>query len=118
MNASILTIDQARLQGQGVCFIERTSIAGSAHIPGIRHIASYLAKGERLVFERDASNRHDAFAVCVYDMRGNRLGYLSCEFNEIVSRLIDGGKQVFGRVLSVSQVGRWTKIDMAVVLDD
>lgn len=118
MNASIIPFDSARLSKCGICFIEHTSVAGTGHIPGIKHVAQRLSAGERLVFERDARNRHDSFAVCVNDARGNRLGYLSCEFNEIVSRLMDGGKCVSGLVRSVNQVGRWTKIDMAVMLDD
>lgn len=118
MNASIYSIDRARHAGGGICFIERTSVAGTGHIPGIRHIADRLALGESLLLERDTLNAHDMFAVCVKDKRGNRLGYLSCEFNEIVSRLMDGGKSVSGLVTSVNQVGRWTKIDMAVMLDD
>ena len=118
MNASIIPFDSARRKQPGVCFVERTSVAGTGHIPGIKHFAQRLSAGERLIFERDARNRHDLYAVCVSDTRGNRLGYLSCELNEIVSRLMDGGKQVSGLVRSVNQVGRWTKIDMAVMLDD
>ncbi|MBR3690627.1 MAG: HIRAN domain-containing protein [Eggerthellaceae bacterium] len=118
MNASLISFDSLGISQRGICFIERTSVAGTAHIPGIRLLAQQLRAGERLVFERDASNMHDLFAVCINDTRGNRLGYLSCEFNEIVSRLMDGGKQISGLVRSVNQVGRWTKIDMAVVLDD
>lgn len=118
MNASIIPFETTQQRGSGVCFIERTSIAGTAHVPGIRHLAQRLVRGESLVLKRDAQNRHDVFAVSVQDARGNSLGYLSCEHNEIVSRLLAGGKHVSGLVRSVSQVGRWTKIEMAVILND
>lgn len=118
MNASIIPFDTFKQEGAGVCFIERTAVAGTAHVPGIRHLAERLVRGESLVLTRDAKNRHDVFAVAVHDVRGNTLGYLSCEYNEIVSRLLAGGKHVSGLVRSVSQVGRWMKIEMAVVLND
>lgn len=102
----------------GICLIEGTTVAGTRHVPGIRSLAEGLRAGARLTLRRDASNPHDRYAVRVSDAQGRLLGYVSCEFNEIVSRLIDGGKAVGGVVRSVGQVGSWTKVEMAVVLYD
>lgn len=47
-----------------------------------------------------------------------RIGYVSCECNEFVARLIDGGKSVEGRLTDKEQIGSWTRLVMEVVLND
>lgn len=101
-----------------ICLIESTTVAGTRHVRGVRQRAEALGPGASLLFSRDGANPHDVFAVQVLDERGGFLGYLSCEFNEIVSRLMDGGRSVSGVVRSVGQVGSWTKVEMAVMLND
>ena len=46
------------------------------------------------------------------------IGYVSCECNEFVARLIDGGKSVEGRLTDKEQIGSWTRLVMEVVLND
>lgn len=118
--ATSLTLQDSRRQPAHarICLVERTTVAGTRHIPQVRALSEGLRSGSALLLRRDRSNPHDVFAVEVLDGRERLLGYLSCEFNEIVSRLIDGGKRVSAVVRSVGQVGCWTKIDMAVMLDD
>ena len=65
---------------------------------------------------RDRRNPYDPWATEVRDERGNRLGYVSCEHNEVVARLLDGGRDVAGLVGSVDQLGNWTRIQMEVRL--
>ncbi len=101
-----------------VCMIESTVVAGTHHVPRIRTLASALEVGEPLLLRRDARNPYDAHSVEVLDRGRRRLGYLSCEYNEIVSRLIDGGRELGGMVKGVSDIEGWTKIDMAVILND
>ncbi|MBR5259333.1 MAG: HIRAN domain-containing protein [Eggerthellaceae bacterium] len=101
-----------------VCLIESTAVAGTHHVARIRVLASGLRAGEPLFLKRDARNPYDPFSVEVFDGSKRHLGYLTCEYNEIVSRLIDGGRKVIGLVKGVSEVDGWVKIDMAVVLND
>lgn len=103
---------------EGICLIERTNVAGTRHIEGIRVLTRRLEPGDRLHMVRDYDNPRDGYAVRVEDINGNTLGFLSCEFNEIISRLIDGGKSISGFVRTRDLVGGWTRIEMAVVLDD
>ena len=106
------------MERKPVCIIERTAVAGTHHIARIRMLAECLKIGEPLLLKRDARNPYDAHSVEVLDRGKRHLGYLSCEYNEIVSRLIDGGRKVVGLVNCVSEVGGWVKIDMAVMLND
>ena len=77
-----------------------------------------LRKGDRLSLVRDAANPHDGWAVEVRDGADRRIGYVSCECNEFVARLIDGGKSVEGRLTDKEQIGSWTRLVMEVVLND
>ena len=106
------------MSGKPVCLIERTAVAGTHHVAGIRALAQALKAGEPLSLRRDARNPYDEHSIEVLDRGRRRLGYLSCEYNEIVSRLIDGGRSVHGVVRGVVDFDGWTKIEMAVVLND
>lgn len=106
------------MERKPVCIIERTAVAGTHHIARIRMLAECLKIGEPLLLKRDARNPYDAHSVEVLDRGKRHLGYLSCEYNEIVSRLLDGGRKVIGVVRNVSDVDGWTKIEMAVMLND
>ena len=101
-----------------VCLIESTVVAGTHHVARIRVLASALSTGEPLLLKRDSGNPYDPFSVEVLDRSKRHLGYLTCEYNEIVSRLIDGGRKVIGLVRGVTEVDGWTKIEMAVMLND
>lgn len=54
----------------------------------------------------------------VRDGADRRIRYVSCECNEFVARLIDGGKSVEGRLTDKEQIGSWTRLVMEVVLND
>lgn len=109
-----------RVHGAGdersLCLVEETAVAGTRHVPGVRALADGLAPGDELLLVRDRRNPYDPWATEVRDGRGNRLGYVSCEHNEVVARLIDGGRDVAGLVGSVDQLGNWTRIQMEVRL--
>lgn len=101
-----------------VRLVDETAVAGTRHVPGVRALADGLAAGDELLFVRDRRNPYDPWATEVRDGRGNRLGYVSCEHNEVVARLLDGGRDVAGLVGSVDQLGSWTRIQMEVRLYD
>lgn len=107
-----------RSRSQGLCLVEGTAIAGTRHVAGIREKARAFAPGRRFTFERDRDNLYDPWAVRVLDEDRERLGYVSCECNEVVARLIDGGKRVHGSFSGVEYADCWTRIEMGVYLDD
>ena len=106
------------MSGKSICLIESTTVAGTHHVACIRVLAESLSVGEPLLLKRDVRNPYDAYSVEVLDRGKRHLGYLSCEYNEIVSRLIDGGRNVMSVVKGVSDVDGWMKIEMAVILND
>ncbi len=127
MSASVIEIERwktaegARVSAggeQGLCIVATTSVAGARHVAGIAQIVAGLSVGDRLTFERDRDNIYDAWSVRVYTRDHVRIGYVSCECNEVVARLMDGGKQVYGIFEGASSLDAWTRIEMGVYLDD
>ncbi|MEC4176905.1 HIRAN domain-containing protein [Adlercreutzia sp. R21] len=101
-----------------ICVVEGTTVAGTRHVPGVAELAAAYQVGERFALVRDAANRFDPWAVEVRDGSDRRIGYVSCECNEFVGRLIDGGKSVEGRLEAHEQIGSWCRLVMGVHLND
>lgn len=101
-----------------ICLVEGAHVAGTTHVAGIRKLAAGLSEGDRLRLVRDAGNPHDRWAIRVLDGEGSRLGFVPADQNEVLARLMDGGKRLFGQVTGVEQRGSWTRIGMDVYLDD
>ena len=89
------------MEPTGICLIEQTAIAGTSHVDDIREKAHGLERGAQLAFEHDLRNPFDPWA-----------------HNEVVARLLDGGKRVVGRLRRVEDVESWTRIEMGVYLYD
>ena len=89
---------------QSICVVENTTVAGTRHVAGMAEMAENYRPGDRFALVRDSGNR--------------RVGYVSCECNEFVGRLIDGGKSVDGRLVAREQVGSWCRLVMEVHLND
>ncbi|WP_165170336.1 MULTISPECIES: HIRAN domain-containing protein [unclassified Adlercreutzia] len=113
----VTTLAPARTS-RALCLVKGTTVAGTRHVAGVRDLVGGLQAGSRLAFERDRDNLYDEWAVRVLDGARNRIGYVSCECNEVVARLMDGGKHVFGVFEGASQVESWTRVEMGVYLDD
>ena len=103
---------------QRICLLPDVRVAGTSHVEGIFELASQLHEGDGLRLERDPMNRYDSWAIRVLDARGRRLGFVPADNNEIIARLMDGGKRIVAEVLGVEDVGGWVRIGMAVWLDD
>jgi hypothetical protein len=93
-------------------------IAGTTHIKGIEELAARLSVGDTLTFVRDKENLYDELAIKVMDKEGNRLGFIPCDNNEILARLMDGGKLLYGEITKKELLNRWHKITMRVFLND
>lgn len=93
-------------------------IAGTTHIKNMKELEPNLTSGKKLWFFREPDNPHDHLAIAVRDEDGNKLGYIPKGKNEILSRLMDGGKLLYGTVVEKQILGDWVKITMQVFLED
>lgn len=99
-----------------VCIIENTSIAGTGRVKEIKELVSDIKKGDSLRLIRDKENYFDEWAVKITDGVGNKLGFISCDCNEIISRMLDAGFRVEGKFNSSTERDGWTDIKIKVML--
>jgi hypothetical protein len=93
-------------------------IAGTTHVRGIKEIEPRLAVGMRLNFFREADNPYDPLAILIKNADGNKLGYVPRDKNEILSRLMDAGKLLYGTIFAKEFIGDWLKITIQIYLDE
>lgn len=92
-------------------------VAGTSHVDDIDAIIEGAALPFEVKLVRDPGNLHDTWAIKV--MKGSkRIGFVPCDSNEVIARLMDGGKRIEGSVFEKEKLGRWTKLHMEVRLVD
>lgn len=99
-------------------FLLETHVAGTTHIEGIDELEQYLELGEKLEFFREPKNSTDKQAIVIKTERGIKIGYVPRVDNEVVSRLMDAGKLIYGRIEAKEYRGSWLKIDIKIFLKD
>jgi len=100
-----------------IVLIEDARVAGTTHVKGIDGTVEGLEVGTALRFERDPGNLADCWAIKVYAGE-DRVGYVPADCNEIIARLMDGGKAISGKLTAKEKIGNWNKLHMEVSLDD
>lgn len=98
-------------------FLIETQIAGTSFLK-LQDIEPQLKENDFLVFTREANNKYDALAIIISDATGHKLGFVPKEQNQILARLMDGGKLIFGKLVTKQWFGSWLKIIIKVYLRD
>ena len=93
------------------------NIAGTTFL-NLKDIEPKLKKHQLLVLKREPKNNYDNKAILILTEDGQKLGYVPQEKNEILSKLMDAGKLLFGRLDEKNWFGRWLKLDIQVYLRD
>tara|TARA_B100001105_G_scaffold182924_1_gene148005 strand:- start:71 stop:469 length:399 start_codon:yes stop_codon:yes gene_type:complete len=93
------------------------NIAGTTFL-NLKDIEPKLKKNQLLVLKREPKNKYDDKAILILTEDGQKLGYVPQEKNEILSKLMDAGKLLFGRLDEKNWFGRWLKLDIQVYLRD
>ena len=104
--------------GQRIFLVEAI-VAGTTHLnDDPAELYDRLQVGDRLDFFRETDNPHDELAIVVKNPQCGKMGYESRQKNEILARLMDAGKLVFGILTEKELVRKWLKLTMEVHLDD
>ena len=98
-------------------FLIETHVAGTSHIP-VKEIEPTLTAGASLVLRREPGNVHDSHAILILTECGNKLGYIPRDRNEILARLMDGGKFLFAQLESKEWHGDWLNVSARIFLRD
>lgn len=115
----------AGFNGKGLAFPFITEIqlmecyvAGTTFREDIDEIELELQKDDLLVLKREPDNEHDKLAIAIYDKGERRIGYIPQRKNEILARLMDAGKIVFGKIESKKWQNSWLNINILVYMRD
>jgi hypothetical protein len=93
-------------------------VAGTTYIKNLSEIEKKLEKGQTLDLKREPDNKYDKFAVAIYNLQGERLGYVPRDKNETLARLMDAGKWFYAKVQDKEWEGNWLKIDLEIYLKE
>lgn len=92
-------------------------VAGTTHVANFDRILEPVSFPADVSLVRDPGNLHDLWAIKVM-IGPDRIGFVPCDVNEVLARLMDGGKRIEGTVLEKELLGKWTKLHMEVRLVD
>ena len=103
-------------------FLMEMPVAGCNHV---RRIKSYLREieiGDRLILLREPQNEYDDLAILVNNEKGHKLGYIPRKNNQIIARLMDVGKLIYGVVTAKKSPEDdgfpWNAVTVAVYMED
>lgn len=103
-------------------FLYKTTIAGTTHIEGIDELEPHLQEGDRLPCYREPDNPYDKHAILIRNGDGVKLGYVPRKDNLILSRLMDGGKEIVAVIEKKEIIGdedwHWVKITIKLYLHE
>ena len=101
-----------------ILLVEGAYVAGCARVPGIEGRVARLAVGTRLTLQREPGNAHDRWAIKVLTPDGGKLGYLPCDCNEVLARLMDAGKCLYAILTSRERFGTHDRLCIDVFMED
>jgi len=93
-------------------------VAGTSYRENIKEIEKGLQEKDLLVFKRETDNRYDKLAIVIFDTKGQKLGYVPRDRNEVIARLMDAGKLIFGKLERKQWRDDWLKADIRVYMRD
>lgn len=100
-----------------IVLFESIRVAGTSHAPDIDVTMGQMPDEARLDLVREPGNQADGWAIRVeYD--GKRIGYMPADKNDVLARLMDGGKTLGGELVSRELRGTWWNVHMEVYLID
>lgn len=100
-----------------IILFDSLRVAGTSHTPGIDTTMDLITEEAPLNFVREPNNPADPWAIRV-EHDHKRIGYVPADKNEILARLMDGGKTIQGTFISSELNGNWWKVYMEVYLID
>ncbi len=96
----------------------KTKVAGTTHVENIKEISQKLFEGSLLTFYRETKNEYDNNAIAIHTQDNNKIGYVPKDKNDIISKLLDGGKNIYAKISDMEWKGNWLKINIDVYLKD
>lgn len=93
-----------------------TYIAGTSYLRDQEPL-HHIHEGDTLILRRE-DNRFDDKAILILDSENHKLGYVPERDNIVFSRLMDAGKFLSAKVLSIKDLEYMMKISISIYLVD
>ena len=101
-------------------FLLECEIAGTGFVKDIEAKTKAFSEGAVVSLLREADNKYDALAIRIDNADGSKLGYVPRKKNEVLARLLDGGKMLYGKVTGTefSECSNWVTINVKIYMKD
>ncbi len=99
-------------------YLFSTYITGTTYIENIKDLNSSLIEGLEVYFFRELENQYDNRAIVIKDGENNKIGYIPKYKNDIISKLMDSGKIIFGKIIKKEWKNNYLRIDFDVYFKD
>lgn len=119
----LLALLSGGMEAPGLVPFGREILLLECHVAGTQYrdlgdALDSLATGTVFALVREPDNPHDALAIKVVTSEGLFLGYVPRAKNEVLARLLDAGKQLFGKLAHKQRHGEWWKLEVQLVMRD
>lgn len=100
-------------------FLLKVKIAGLSYYE-VSQIKNQLKNEDRLILKREPNNKYDKLAIEVYYNKNIKLGYVPRNKNEVIARLMDAGKIIYGIINSfnLNEYNDYLEIDMDIFMKE
>ncbi len=99
-------------------FLFECRIAGTGYVNGMKELSAQLKINQKILLLREPDNKYDDMAILVKTESLDKLGYIPRDNNAVFARLLDAGKNVFGKLTSIKLNGNWPEIFIKIFLLD
>jgi hypothetical protein len=121
-NDELLTVVEEKSLGEilkplvNEIYLFDTVIAGTSYIKD-PSVYDALEVNEKLSLQRE-DNKFDSMAILILNAQKQKLGYVPERDNQVFSRLMDAGKLLIAKVISVLNQGGYYRVRIGIYLVD
>lgn len=98
-------------------FLLECHVAGTSHLD-LQALEPMIKLEDVFILRREPENPYDALAILILDQKGHKLGYVPRDRNEVLARLMDAGKLIFGRLDRKEKERNWLKLAIRIFMRD
>lgn len=100
-------------------FLLKVKIAGLIYYEASQ-VKNELKNEDKLILKREPDNKYDKLAIEVYYNKNIKLGYVPRNKNEVIARLMDAGKIIYGLINSFNsnEYNDYLEIDIDIFMKE
>ena len=98
-------------------FVLNEFVAGTSYCNNIDEVIDQVTPGTSLKLRRDPDNELDEYAVGIF-IGTTRIGWIPMKDNLVIARLMDAGKAFTCKVVKVTNLGTWWRINVSIYMID